>query len=939
MSKKLTIFFVVFISMGFLASAVLADTIPLTNPSFEAGTTGWSGATTSDSEFYSPVDGTIYATRSGGAGYTTQLTGHTIAAGETFTLTVWARSTNGQGTYDATNAEARCYYGSTTITTVTQDVNPVRLSGDPDSYTNDDGGNVWIDQGYRMEFAENIFYQLESADPLYDSWTRYDDSDYIDEMAAGQIITPQGLKGIYWTFYDESPLYSEIWFATASGSPPDYTWTTPVGTVLDHDGDEDPWCIDAHLYYDNDTGKLWMSWGGLPLRVSEMDPSDGRLIDHPASTEFDTHPSWYHTAVANWDGDEWSSSWAEGPALYKHNGYWYFLASYGNLAANYTIRGGRGTSPTGPYYDKDSVNLMVYDSGESEYGNTIFLGHDGGQTNPGHPHIWEESGTYYLGYDYVEQYPGGNGSDTMGIRKLYWVNDWPTIWTPITLTFNANDHPSSIGQELGISLRNTGLGSTGAAFDLVSLEYTPGGPPDTDPPTPDPMTWASVPTADDHDSISMTATTATDPSGVSYYFDEITGNPGGSDSGWQPGTSYNDDGLNPETQYTYTVTARDNSINHNETAASTAESATTEAQPPAKDYADSDIPVSGTVGGSYLDTQASDDVYEGITEIESGGKPSNRHSYLEHKWTINVTGGTSVTFYVEAYHTSNSEGDDFVFAYSTTGVDGTYTNMVTVTKTVDDDTAQSYGLPASTSGLVHIRVVDTDQSQGNRNLDTIYIDEMYIQSLTGPPDTTPPTPDPMTWASAPSADSSSAISMTATTATDPSGVSYYFDETSGNPGGSDSSWQPGASYTDDGLTASTQYCYRVKARDNSANQNETGWSSPDACATTLAGCTPTDCHVEAMVCSEQSCGGPNKNGVATVTIYDDCGDPVVGADVTGTFTGSFNEQVMDTTNQNGVAVLVSTGCLKKPTFQVCVDDVDHTLPYDSNDNVVTCCND
>ena len=94
-----------------------------------------------------------------------------------------------------------------------------------------------------------------------------------------------------------------------------------------------------------------------------------------------------------------------------------------------------------------------------------------------------------------------------------------------------------------------------------------------------------------------------------------------------------------------------------------------------------------------------------------------------------------------------------------------------------------------------------------------------------------------------------------------------------------------------------------------------------------------------MVCSEQSCGGPNKNGVATVTIYDDCGDPVVGADVTGTFTGSFNEQVMDTTNQNGVAVLVSTGCLKKPTFQVCVDDVDHTLPYDSGDNLVTCCND
>ena len=66
------------------------------------------------------------------------------------------------------------------------------------------------------------------------------------------------------------------------------------------------------------------------------------------------------------------------------------------------------------------------------------------------------------------------------------------------------------------------------------------------------------------------------------------------------------------------------------------------------------------------------------------------YTYLEHKWTIDVTGGSTVTFYVEAYHTSNSEGDDFTFSYSTD--DSTYYNMVTVTKTSDNDTAQSYAL-------------------------------------------------------------------------------------------------------------------------------------------------------------------------------------------------------------------------------------------------------
>ena len=208
----------------------------------------------------------------------------------------------------------------------------------------------------------------------------------------------------------------------------------------------------------------------------------------------------------------------------------------------------------------------------------------------------------------------------------------------------------------------------------------------------------------------------------------------------------------------------------------------------------------------------------------------------------------------------------------------------------------------------------------------------------GPPDTDPPTPDPAEWLTVPYATSESSIAMVAFTASDPSGVEYYFDEITGNPGGNDSGWQPSPEYTDDGLIASTTYTYTVTARDLSSNQNETAASTAES-ATTPEGCSPTDCHVEAMVCSEQSCGGPNRNGVATVTIYDDCGDPVVGADVTATFTGSFNEQVMDTTDGNGVAVLVSTGCLKKPTFQVCVDDVVGSLPYDPTDNLVDCCND
>jgi hypothetical protein len=107
---------------------------------------------------------------------------------------------------------------------------------------------------------------------------------------------------------------------------------------------------------------------------------------------------------------------------------------------------------------------------------------------------------------------------------------------------------------------------------------------------------------------------------------------------------------------------------------------------------------------------------------------------------------------------------------------------------------------------------------------------LYYAHLTGVPDADPPAPNPMTWASVPAASEGGVAQMTATTAVDPRGVEYYFEETTGNPGGTSSGWQDGPSYTDAGLQVGVQYCYRVKARDKSTNQNETDWTSTE-CAT------------------------------------------------------------------------------------------------------------
>ena len=145
------------------------------------------------------------------------------------------------------------------------------------------------------------------------------------------------------------------------------------------------------------------------------------------------------------------------------------------------------------------------------------------------------------------------------------------------------------------------------------------------------------------------------------------------------------------------------------------------------DEAVGETPVAGTVWGTYVDTHAGDDVYESITEVLSGtNPPSKRYSYLEHRWTFQVTGGDTVTFHLQAHHTPSSDGDDFLFQYSTNGTD--WTDMVTVTKTADDDTYQTCALPDSLSGTVYVRVIDTDHTKRNQDLDTVFIDDMFIRS-------------------------------------------------------------------------------------------------------------------------------------------------------------------------------------------------------------------
>ncbi|RZN36788.1 MAG: hypothetical protein EF813_06415 [Methanosarcinales archaeon] len=365
----------------------------------------------------------------------------------------------------------------------------------------------------------------------------------------------------------------------------------------------------------------------------------------------------------------------------------------------------------------------------------------------------------------------------------------------------------------------------------------------------------------------------------------------------------------------------------------------------ADDKANEDTPVAGTVTGSYPDTYGSDDVYESITEVESGGKPANRYSHLERKWTVDVTGGNSITFYLEAYHSPSSDGDDFVFAYSTD--DSTYTEMVTVTKTADDNTYQTFDLPSDLSGVVYIRVMDTDQTAGNKALDTICIDQMFIRSESGPPSYgVTVTIDEASQTVAPVNGTTYTVRVKNTGDLDAS-YSVVMSGTAVDEATIDVSplnWNTGtlapnaenAQTVTVSTTASTTETTYTLTATTTCDQDA---SVIDSAASELVVLSVTnEMHIVSIDMSLKT-AGPNTNAVALVTIVDAAGVPVGDATVEGHWSDATSDTDSGLTDVNGEVALDSDKVKHLPggtVFTFTVDDVSLTgWTYDLSANVET----
>jgi len=201
-----------------------------------------------------------------------------------------------------------------------------------------------------------------------------------------------------------------------------------------------------------------------------------------------------------------------------------------------------------------------------------------------------------------------------------------------------------------------------------------------------------------------------------------------SSAGWTFGDGATASGLNSSHVYTSagsftaTLTVTDN------LGESSNDSVSIDVSAPAfvDSYVSSEEPSAGSLGGSINNLQANDAAVRSVTERESGGRKRSRYSYLSHTWVITAPGGDSVTLYLGGYRSVSSDGDGMALSYSIDG--GTFAALPINLGTNDAD--YLYALPAS-GGTVRVRVSDTDQTAGNRSLDTVYIDQLFVRTENG----------------------------------------------------------------------------------------------------------------------------------------------------------------------------------------------------------------
>jgi hypothetical protein len=190
---------------------------------------------------------------------------------------------------------------------------------------------------------------------------------------------------------------------------PNYLWTDQ-GPVIQSNGSVTYNAIDPSVMWASD-GRLWMAFGSFwtGIKLIELDPATGkRIAPNSPVHSLATRPS--NTAI-------------EAAHLFQRNNLFYLFVNWdaccSGLDSTYNIRVGRSASVTGPYLDRDGVNL-------ANGGGSLLLESSGRFIGPGHAGILVEGETNWFTFHF---YDGtNNGSSRLGLNRLTWSADgWPQV--------------------------------------------------------------------------------------------------------------------------------------------------------------------------------------------------------------------------------------------------------------------------------------------------------------------------------------------------------------------------------------------------------------------------------------------------------------------------------------------------------------------------------
>lgn len=193
---------------------------------------------------------------------------------------------------------------------------------------------------------------------------------------------------------------------TLNPDDPAFGWTDD-GIVIQSSSEDDFNAIDPAVIR-TESGELWMSFGSFwsGLKLIQLDPKSGKRLadDGPL-----------HSIA--------SYRQIEAPHIYGHDGWFYLFVNWGKCCSGvdstYNIRVGRSRSITGPYLDKDGVDL-------ANGGGTLLLGSEGPFIGPGHANLLREGDRFLLSCHYYDGTEGGRSM--LSIQELFWSPEgWPLV--------------------------------------------------------------------------------------------------------------------------------------------------------------------------------------------------------------------------------------------------------------------------------------------------------------------------------------------------------------------------------------------------------------------------------------------------------------------------------------------------------------------------------